>query len=146
MIADTTAAYIHQTDFNLFKTAIYATQHIEGFHFIANISRPVLGQSGTGHFTPIGGLLKEVDRDDRVFLFDTARFKYPPHWVDLKLLYKSIYALRGDGVARGYIITTLKPTSQEKGKVLSRLPALPKCDMLSLFDEYVMTEGYKPEG
>ena len=26
-------------------------------------------------------------------MFDTARFKYPPHWVDLKLLYEAISTL-----------------------------------------------------
>jgi len=55
----------------------------------------VLKQSGEGHFVPIGGLSIE---DEKVFLFDTARFKYPPHWITLKLLYESIYAKRGDGL------------------------------------------------
>lgn len=40
--------------------------------------RAKLGQSGSGHFSPIGAF----DRDtDMVLIMDVARFKYPPHWV-----------------------------------------------------------------
>ncbi len=51
---------------------------------MANISRKVLSQTGDGHFTPIGGY---HEKTDKVLLFDTARFKYPPHWVDIELLH-----------------------------------------------------------
>jgi glutathione gamma-glutamylcysteinyltransferase len=51
---------------------------------IGNISRKVLKQTGDGHFTPFSGYHTE---SDRVLLFDTARFKYPPHWIDVNLLY-----------------------------------------------------------
>ena len=64
-----------------------AATQIEGFMMIANYSRKVLGQTGDGHFTPVGGYNADADM---CLLLDTARFKYPPHWVDLKLLYQSI--------------------------------------------------------
>ena len=37
-----------------------------------------LGQTGDGHFSPIGGY---DAASDQVLLLDVARFKYPPHWV-----------------------------------------------------------------
>ncbi|OWZ19759.1 Glutathione gamma-glutamylcysteinyltransferase [Phytophthora megakarya] len=47
---------------------------------VLNYSRKVLGQTGDGHFSPIGGYHAERDM---VLLMDVARFKYPPHWVKL---------------------------------------------------------------
>ena len=85
-------------------------------------------QSGEGHFVPIGGLSIE---DEMVFLFDTARFKYPPHWITLKLLYESIYAKRGDGLGRGFILATLLPRTCSS--IDTREPKLPKCDIDKLF-------------
>jgi len=76
---NTTAAYCHTYDFEFFQTALHASSQIEGFHVICNLGRGVLGQTGDGHFCPIGGYNIEARK---VFCFDTARFKYPPHWVD----------------------------------------------------------------
>jgi len=56
-------------------------------HLIANLSRKTLQQTGDGHFTPIGGFHQP---SDKVLLFDTARFKYPPHWIDISLLYQAL--------------------------------------------------------
>ena len=50
-------------------------------------SRQTLEQSGDGHFSPIGGY---HPGRDLVLIMDVARFKYPPHWVSLSLLYKAM--------------------------------------------------------
>ena len=77
----------------------------------------VLGQTGDGHFSPVGGYHPELDL---VLLLDVvrvpravssvalrrlcrhtaptlylpqARFKYPPHWVPLPLLYAAMFPL-----------------------------------------------------
>ena len=42
-------------------------------------------RAGDGHFSPIGGYSA---REDLVLILDTARFKYPPHWVPLEMLYR----------------------------------------------------------
>jgi len=44
-------------------------------------SREALGQSGAGHFSPIGGYHEE---SDSILILDVARFKYPPHWARLQ--------------------------------------------------------------
>jgi glutathione gamma-glutamylcysteinyltransferase len=44
---------------------------------ICAYSRQVLGQSGEGHFSPIGGY---HPASDHVLIMDVARFKYPAHW------------------------------------------------------------------
>lgn len=43
--------------------------------------------AGDGHFSPVGGYHAE---SDMVLILDTARFKYPPHWVPLKGLYQAM--------------------------------------------------------
>jgi hypothetical protein len=44
-------------------------------------------QTGTGHFSPIGGY--HAGRDMALIL-DVAWFKYPPHWVPLTLLWEAM--------------------------------------------------------
>ena len=39
----------------------------------------------TATSAPIGGYSAA---EDMVLILDTARFKYPPHWVPLEMLYK----------------------------------------------------------
>lgn len=62
----------------------------EDTFLIVSYSRKVLGQTGDGHFAPVSGY---HPKKDLVLILDTARFKYPPHWVPLPLLFKSMQAL-----------------------------------------------------
>ena len=65
-----------------------------------------MSQTGDGHFCPIGGFNQDARK---VLLLDTARFKYPPHWVDLELLYEALCTTDGDsGLSRGMILATRK--------------------------------------
>ncbi|CAI0434531.1 unnamed protein product [Linum tenue] len=62
----------------------------------------VLVQTGTGHFSPIGGY--HAGRDMALIL-DVARFKYPPHWVPLSLLWEAMNAIDvTTGHHRGFIL------------------------------------------
>lgn len=54
---------------------------------VLNYSRQGLGQTGEGHFSPIGGYHAA---NDLVLLLDVARFKYPPHWVKLARVYEAM--------------------------------------------------------
>ncbi|KAL3134941.1 Glutathione gamma-glutamylcysteinyltransferase 1 [Trebouxia sp. C0010 RCD-2024] len=65
-------------------------QHVccsEQQHLIVSYSRKEFLQTGDGHFSPVGGYHAE---SDMVLILDTARFKYPPHWVPLKGLYQAM--------------------------------------------------------
>ncbi|KAJ9547848.1 hypothetical protein OSB04_020391 [Centaurea solstitialis] len=58
--------------------------------------------TGTGHFSPIGGY--HAGRDMALIL-DVARFKYPPHWVPLKLLWEAMDTLDdASGFRRGFML------------------------------------------
>jgi glutathione gamma-glutamylcysteinyltransferase len=74
---------------------------------IVNYSRRALGQTGDGHFSPIGGYHAGLDR---VLVLDTARFKYPPHWVPLELLFAAVQAHDcATGLPRGWLGLQARP-------------------------------------
>lgn len=78
---------------------------------IASYSRKGLGQTGDGHFSPIGGYHAERDL---VLILDVARFKYPPHWVSVSLLWKAMRDFKDPttGKSRGFMhLTRHKPSS-----------------------------------
>ena len=62
----------------------------EDSFIVVSYSRPALMQTGDGHFSPIAGYHPEKDL---VLILDVARFKYPPHWVSLPLLVRSMREL-----------------------------------------------------
>jgi hypothetical protein len=78
-------------------------------HMVISFSRTALKQTGSGHFSPVGGYNR---RRDLVLVLDSARFKYPPFWVDLTLLYDSMIPKDEEtGLSRGYLVLTKKNTS-----------------------------------
>lgn len=73
-----------------------------GPFLVVSYDRRVLDQTGTGHFSPIGGY---DEKSDKLLIFDTARFKYGAHWVPLPLLFKAMLPV--DPVtkqSRGYVL------------------------------------------
>jgi glutathione gamma-glutamylcysteinyltransferase len=75
---------------------------------IASYDRKLLDQTGSGHFSPIGGYHRQRDL---VLVLDVARFKYPPHWVSTEKLYRAMEpADRATGKPRGWL--TLRARSQ----------------------------------
>lgn len=74
----------------------------EGVVLVAAYSRAGLGQTGSGHFSPLAAY---DATSDSVLVLDVARFKYPPHWVSLPVLYDAMKALDPDtGRSRGYAL------------------------------------------
>lgn len=63
--------------------------------------RARLGQTGSGHFSPIGGF---HSRRDLALVLDVARFKYPPHWVPVERLFHAMESVDpATGRARGFM-------------------------------------------
>eukprot|EP01137_Pigoraptor_chileana_P027619 Opistho-2@829 len=56
-------------------------------HLVVSYDRGTLSQTGQGHFSPIGGY---HPGQDMVLVLDVARFKYPPYWVKVDLLWKAM--------------------------------------------------------
>jgi glutathione gamma-glutamylcysteinyltransferase len=90
-------------DANAFREHLRAaTMSDEGPVLIVNYSRRAVGQSGDGHFSPIGAYHAATDR---ALVLDTARFKYPPHWVPVDLLFAAMTEVDpGTSRARGWLL------------------------------------------
>ncbi|KAK8493991.1 hypothetical protein V6N12_035156 [Hibiscus sabdariffa] len=74
----------------------------EDCHLIVSYNRAILKQTGTGHFSPIGGYHAGKDM---VLILDVARFKYPPHWVPLSLLWDAMNTIdKATGHLRGFMV------------------------------------------
>ncbi|GMR37523.1 hypothetical protein PMAYCL1PPCAC_07718, partial [Pristionchus mayeri] len=77
---------------------------------LASYNRAVLSQTGTGHFSPVAAY---HSASDKVLLLDVARFKYPPHWVDLRLLHSAMCSIdKASEKSRGYLNLSLKPNTR----------------------------------
>jgi len=68
---------------------------------VASYDRAGLDQTGSGHFSPIGGYHAARDL---VLVLDVARFKYPPHWIAAERLWQAMHAIDpATGRSRGWI-------------------------------------------
>jgi glutathione gamma-glutamylcysteinyltransferase len=68
---------------------------------VASYDRSALGQTGSGHFSPIGGYHAARDL---VLVLDVARFKYPPHWISAERLWRAMRPIDpATGKTRGWM-------------------------------------------
>ena len=72
-----------------FRKLVQRVTSGDGEHLIVSYTRRDFKQTGDGHFSPIGGY---HPGQDHVLILDVARFKYPPHWVPLQLLFDAMAA------------------------------------------------------
>jgi Phytochelatin synthase. len=69
---------------------------------VASYDRAVLRQTGSGHYSPIGGYHRS---GDLALILDVARFKYPPHWAPAELIWKAMGSIdQASGLGRGWVI------------------------------------------
>jgi len=69
---------------------------------IAAYDRGAIEQTGSGHYSPIGGYHAARDL---VLVLDVARFKYPPHWIGAERLWRAMHPVDpATGRARGWMV------------------------------------------
>ncbi|KAJ3412999.1 hypothetical protein HDV05_008650 [Chytridiales sp. JEL 0842] len=69
---------------------------------VVSFSRKTLGQTGDGHFSPIGAFHAD---EDKVLVLDVARFKYPSYFVSVEQLYEALKPIdKETGLSRGYFL------------------------------------------
>ncbi|CAN0885857.1 Glutathione gamma-glutamylcysteinyltransferase 1 [Linum grandiflorum] len=106
-----------QSTIDDFRQHVIRCSASDNCHLISSYHRGVLGQvmsltdppfpflplqTGTGHFSPIGGYHAGKDM---ALILDVARFKYPPHWVPLSLLWEAMDKIDvTTGHRRGFIL------------------------------------------
>jgi glutathione gamma-glutamylcysteinyltransferase len=90
-----------------FRAAIASAAGGDGV-LVVSYDRSALGQTGSGHFSPVGG--HHAVRDLALIL-DVARFKYPPHWVSVERLWRATHPVDpSTGRARGWLV--IRPRAQ----------------------------------
>lgn len=77
---------------------------------IAAYDRAALGQTGSGHFSPIGGYHAGKDL---ALVLDVARFKYPPHWIPAERLWRAMQEIDPTtSKARGWLV--MRPSTESR--------------------------------
>ena len=65
-----------------------------------------MGQTGDGHFSPIGGYHRNRNL---ALMLDVARYKYPTYWCDTKLLFDSLEDMdKVTNKSRGFVLISRK--------------------------------------
>jgi glutathione gamma-glutamylcysteinyltransferase len=84
---------------------------------IASYDRAGLDQTGSGHFSPVGGYHAAKDL---VLILDVARFKYPPHWIAAERLWQAMHPIDpATGRSRGWIALQRRAQGVSLGFTLS---------------------------
>ena len=84
-------------DLAAWRASLVAAARGEGV-VIASYDRAGLDQTGSGHFSPIGGYHAARDL---VLILDVARFKYPPHWFSAERSGRQCTRTSATGRSRG---------------------------------------------
>ncbi|KAI3448796.1 hypothetical protein Pfo_005461 [Paulownia fortunei] len=93
-----------QSSIDEFRKYVMVCSTSDDCHVISSYTRKAFKQTGTGHFSPIGGYHAE---SDMVLILDVARFKYPPHWVPLSLLWEAMDTVdEATGLRRGFMLVS----------------------------------------
>ncbi|KAF9428275.1 hypothetical protein BGZ94_002906 [Podila epigama] len=97
----------NQVSLEQFKRDLEMVCSRDDIHMVVSFSRKALGQTGDGHFSPIGGYVPEAGM---VLVLDTARFKYPSYFVSVEKLWKSLFPIDVEtGASRGYFLLSANP-------------------------------------
>lgn len=104
------------SDVAAWRSSLAAAAHGDGV-LIATYDRAALDQTGSGHFSPIGGYFAARDL---VLLLDVARFKYPPHWISAERLWQAMHPVDPTtGRSRGWIFLRRRTQGVSLGFTLS---------------------------
>lgn len=100
--ARTKVSYAAQSEVASLRQAIEQTSRTAGGEvLIAAYDRVALGQTGSGHYSPVAGCHRGADM---ALLLDVARFKYPPHWIPVSELFQAMRTIDPQsGQSRGWV-------------------------------------------
>jgi hypothetical protein len=117
------ASAVHAADTTLADFRAEAAKNLAtaGDYIVVNYDRAGVGQEHMGHISPLGAY---DTKTDRFLLFDVARYKYPPVWVEATALFS---AMSTDdfvsGKTRGFVEVTAAPSPPgPKGARTARNP------------------------
>lgn len=102
--AQTFYAGNNSTMFRGILSEMFSNKNNDCGRLVVCYDRKVLGQTGTGHYSPIGAYNEE---NDMVLVLDVARFKYPPYWVDAEQLWEAMCSIDPEtNQSRGFFVVS----------------------------------------
>ena len=121
-------------NYNAFKQTIIDVMTLpqpdvikESSILVVSYDRKTLGQTGSGHFSPLGAWDPQTDS---VLVLDVARFKYPPHWVPIRTIWEAMRKKDSStALPRGWVVLSKSPNIP----TLVKAPSLRKCGCLTTF-------------
>lgn len=100
--ADATVKHARASTEEAFRTSLKSNMNDSSNWLIVNYDRGVLGEKGGGHISPVSAYSAEKNM---VLLLDTARYKYPFHWVPVSLLFKAMKTSDSEtDQSRGWVV------------------------------------------
>ena len=113
-----------QSSLSKFRTAVHTAASQPDIHLVASFSRAVMGQTGCGHYSPIAGYHPQTDM---ALVMDVARFKYPPYWAPVSVLWRAIQEIDPlTGHGRGYYLMS-RSEAEGKGEVAGEVGGETEC-------------------
>ena len=104
--------------------------NVDDKRLVVAFDRAVLGQTGTGHYSPVGAY---SETSDMILILDVARFKYPPYWVPVDTMWRAMRTVDPESRrSRGFFVMSpapAPPCHNDLGSVLS----LSEVDFLTPF-------------
>lgn len=109
-----------QSSLSEFRETVKESTSSSDNFLVVSYNRKKLSQTGSGHYSPIGGYCPDRDM---VLILDVARFKYPPHWVPLPLMFEAMQDIDQDtGKSRGFISLSTKHSRLIPSVICHMLP------------------------
>ncbi|KAF0974815.1 hypothetical protein FDP41_006289 [Naegleria fowleri] len=126
------------------KSNDFESKTLDPSFIVVSYDRATLGQTGSGHFSPIAAYNA---KRDMVLILDVARFKYPPHWISLEKMWEALYPIdSATGLSRGFIIIKRDNVQKEDQTICYRVVLREKwSETLSKLLTFTraITEAYK---
>lgn len=100
--AEATVKHARASTEAAFQASLKSNMNDPSNWLIVNYDRDVLGEQGGGHISPVSAYSAEKNM---VLLLDTARYKYPFHWVPVSLLFEAMKTSDSEtGQSRGWVV------------------------------------------
>jgi hypothetical protein len=106
--AEVTVVKASDTNVDAFRQAARANLGSEGDYLLVNYQREHLGQTPSGHISPLAAYHAP---SDRLLILDVAAHKYPPVWVRLDEVWEAMKAPLNPEttITRGYVVVHGRP-------------------------------------
>lgn len=97
-----TVTHASDTDVSAFRAIIQQNLQTADDYALVNYERAVLGQTASGHISPLAAYDAQTDR---LLILDVAAYKYPPVWVATQDLWNAMNTIdTTSGRTRGFVV------------------------------------------